>query len=341
MDARARFSPRIALHGIGHLGKTMTRLIRDKGWEIVAAYNRAGEKIGQDLGTLAGLDKPLGVIVQDSDKADYTKLKADVALIAAGDALDDNYPAIERFLSRGINVLSHGAHMYDPYWFHPELAEKVDALGKKHNATFTGGGMWDMTRIWSGLIAAGPCIRIDSIEYITAAETLRQGAHWAPLLGYGLTVAEYDAKIGRASNRMADVLQLPSVIVLQQYGFTVTDVKVRQEPVVFDEPVYCPQLDIEYAAGLCVGRRTLIDVETREGVTAFTKFEFRVFKPGEIEEGTWKINGLPGMQVKVIRDDSSVASAASLINRIPDVIKAKPGIVTVMDMGPLKHSVFL
>jgi 4-hydroxy-tetrahydrodipicolinate reductase len=170
---------------------------------------------------------------------------------------------------------------------------------------------------------------------------MRQGLHWAPLLGFGMTVAEFDQKVGREVGRLNHVLQIPSVIVLQEYGFTVTKISMRQEPVVFDVPVPCPQLETEYAAGICVGTRILIDVETKQGVGAHSQFEYRVFKPGEIEEGTWKINGVPGMQIKVIREDTGVASGTSLINRVPDVINARPGIVTIMEMGPEKHSVFL
>ena len=83
MLKKSAFSPRLAIHGIGFVGQELIRLATSKGWPIVAAYNRAGDKVGQDIGRIAGLNRDLGVTVQDSDAADYTGLSADIALIAA------------------------------------------------------------------------------------------------------------------------------------------------------------------------------------------------------------------------------------------------------------------
>src|SRR3546814_8862043 len=65
--------PRIIVYGIGKYGQYIVRFAVQKGWPIIAAYNRAGEKIGQDAGLLSGLDAPLGVRVQDCDTASYNR----------------------------------------------------------------------------------------------------------------------------------------------------------------------------------------------------------------------------------------------------------------------------
>ena len=66
--------------GSAHLSK--------KGWSIVAAANRAGPKIGQDQGRLAGLNEDLGVIVQDCETADYAAMGADIALVVQTERLN-------------------------------------------------------------------------------------------------------------------------------------------------------------------------------------------------------------------------------------------------------------
>ncbi|MCY4425590.1 MAG: hypothetical protein OXC05_00965 [Halieaceae bacterium] len=341
MNMRQEFSPKLVIYGIGFVGQELTRLAHAKGWDIVAAYNRAGEKVGQDLGRLASLDKDLGVTVQDCDTADYSSLDADVALIASTDFLEQNFPAYQRFLGRGINVLCHGGESYHPRWMNREVAKKIEALAKKNEVTFTGSGIWDMTRIWSGIICAGPCVRIDSIEHNSATEIGRQGSQFVTLVGAGMTVEEFDEKLGRKALPFSQTLQIPSVAVLQQYGYTVTDVDTRQEPVLWDEPVYCPELDKELVAGVSVGLRVLIDVFTQEGVKASSCVEWRVFREDEEELMHWRVNGLPGMEITVKREDSGVASASSLFNRIPHVIAAEPGIVELMNLGPEKPSVLL
>ena len=338
-----RFCPKVAIYGTGFVGKNAVRIMHKKGWQIVAAYNRAGDKIGQDVGRLAGLDEDLGVIVEDYETADYSGLDADVALIAGPDFLDKAFPIYEKFLNAGINVVSYGSHAYEPYIFHPEVAEKIDALARKNGVTFTGSGLWDMTRIWAGLIAAGPCVEIDSIEYLTITDPARQGAHWFPVLGIGLTIEDYDRTLGCKTDGFGEaswngVYKLLGMIVLQHFGYTVSDVQMRQEPIVFDKPHYCEPLGKEIPAGDCVGTRLLIDVHSEEGVSVLSKLELRLFHPGDIEHSTWKVNGLPGMEVRVVREDSDVAQASSAINRIPDVLAAEPGIQTIMKLGPMMPS---
>lgn len=341
-----QFAPKIAIYGIGFVGSRLVRLIHDKGWEIVAAYNRAGGKVGQDLGRLVGLEKDLGIAVQDYEKADYSTLDADVAIIAGPDFLDRAFPIYERFLKAGVNVISYGSHAYDPYIFHPEIAEKIDNLAKENGVTFTGSGLWDMTRIWSGLIAAGPCVSIDSFEYTSDSDFSRQGAHWIPVVGMGMTVEEYNEKLagevdGCSEKGWNGVYKPLGIIILEYFGYTVSNVRMWQEPVVFDEPVYCHLVDKEIPAGICVGTRLRIETQSEEGVPVHTRIDLRLFKPGEQEHSTWRVNGSPGMEVRVIREDSDIAQASSAMNRIPDVLAAEPGIVSIMKMRPLKPSVLL
>lgn len=94
MTASGSFSPRIVIYGIGFVGKALARFAIEKNWTIVAAFNRAGDKIGQDIARLAGLDRDIGIIVQDSETADYSTLEADIALVAMTDRMDWNWPAM-------------------------------------------------------------------------------------------------------------------------------------------------------------------------------------------------------------------------------------------------------
>src|SRR3546814_15476422 len=81
--------PRIIVYGIGKYGQYIVRFAVQKGWPIIAAYNRAGEKIGQDAGLLSGLDAPLGVRVQDCNTASYNGLEADIAIVATTDRSEE------------------------------------------------------------------------------------------------------------------------------------------------------------------------------------------------------------------------------------------------------------
>jgi secondary-alkyl amine dehydrogenase [NAD(P)+] len=341
-NSQKTFSPRIVIHGAGNVGRRLIRFCQLKGWDIVAVLNRAGDKVGMDIGELAELGTDIGVSVQDWELVDYQSLGADIALIATtSDMLDVNFPVYEKYLRAGINVLSHNTQAYNPRFENPSVAKKIDALAKSQGVSFTGSGIWDTTRLWAGIIAAGACVDVKEIVHFATAEIGRQGAQWEEDIGVGLTVEEFQKKYAKEPNSLSIFLHSPAVIVLQKIGCTVTNVHKSIEPVVFEQDVFSPFSERSFPAGIVVGTRLKIDVETEEGIFGRVRVEYRLFQDNEIEEISWKIVGMPGLEITVRRDDTANLSASSLFNRIPDVLSAPPGIVEIFRMGPLNSTALL
>ena len=334
--------PRIVLYGIGQYGGFVARFAAQKGWPIVAAFNRAGTKVGQDLGRLIGLGRDLGVIVQDCDTADYGALrgKADIGVVAMTNELRKNLPAYTRLMNAGLNVICHGTEAYFPWGNDKPLCNEIDALAKKNDVTFTGGGIWDTSRIWSGILLCGPCTEIKSLYHRSITDPNGQAQHKAQAIahiGLGLTVEEFNQR-GFGRDPMAASYKTIPEQVLWAQGYTITNTRSSIEPVVFKEPLYSALLEDTIPAGNVIGTRIVGEIETKEGVTARAEIELRAFRPDEVEHMYWEVNGLPRTRVRVERENSAHATASNLFNRIPDVIAAKPGIVVVSQMGPLKST---
>ena len=172
MATKNKQKPRVVIYGTGHFGQRITQYAVEKGWPIVAAFNRAGAKVGQDLGRLAGLDKDLGVIVQDCDQVEFSKVDADIGIVGISDRLSINLPAYRNLMNGGMNVICHGSESYYPQGIDTGLANEIDELGKKNNVTFTGAKIWDHTRTWPGIVVAAACDEIYSFLHksITDAE---------------------------------------------------------------------------------------------------------------------------------------------------------------------------
>jgi 4-hydroxy-tetrahydrodipicolinate reductase len=146
----------LLIYGIGQYGGRVAGIAATKAWPIVAAVNRAGDKVGRDLGEVAGFGHPIGVVVEDCDLVDYRATGAEVAIVTMTDRLDVNFPAYERLLGAGINVICIGTQSSHPIAADPELGTRIDTLAKDNGVTFTGTSVWDMTRIWSGILVASP-----------------------------------------------------------------------------------------------------------------------------------------------------------------------------------------
>lgn len=328
--------PRVIILGCGNVGQRQVQFCARKGWPIVAAYNRAGDKVGQDLGRLSGLGKDIGVLVEDFEKIELSPGMADIAVIATtgSDFLKAIFPACERFLRAGINVVCHGSQAHNPLHDDPETAKQIDSLARENNVTFAGATIWDNTRVWSGILAASNSVEIESIVHRATGEPGRQNPLYEAGIGIGLTPEEFSARYADTPNPLQTHLHGPPVMVLQNLGCRISSIEKQSAPIVLQSSMYSPHTDKEYPAGVVGGVQINVRVETEEGITALAEVEYRLFEEGETELMTWKVNGLPRMEISITRDDAANLSAASLFNRIPDVISAPAGIAEFFKNEP-------
>lgn len=331
-------SPKIALYGLGFVGQQLAGFVLDKGWPIVAAYNRAGEKVGRDLGELLGR-APIGVVVEDCELADFSKLNADLAFVAVSDRLSENLISYQRLMNAGVNILCHGSESCNPYRLNPAVAAQIQALALANGVTFTGGGIWDMTRIWAGILAVGPNTHIDTMTHLSFTDIGRQGVHLLRYCGAGLSVEDYHRNGIAGQQGLAGVARTPPLCVVDALGLEVLSVEEALEPILWEVDHPSRWLGTVLKAGTVVGTRMRARITTRQGIAVESCFEYRDFREGEAEYMSWKVKGKPSMEVKVLREDSHMASASSLFNRVPDVLAAEPGIVELWKYRPLSPSI--
>lgn len=335
-------SPRVIIHGCGNVGQRVTRFCQRKSWPIVAAYNRAGDKVGRDLGALAALDHEIGVPVRDSETLDLAQIAADIVVVATTDSnfLKPLLPTFEVYLSAGINVICHGSQPHNPFFDDPETAAKIDQIAKDNGVSFSGTSIWDVTRIWSGILAAGNSIQIERLVHTATSEPGRQNPLYEAGIGIGLSPYEFAQKFPGDEHPLHAVLHGPPVMVLQNLGCEITDLKKSSEPIILKQDQHSPHTEKLYPAGCVGGVRVIVDVETKQGILGRGIVEYRLFEPGEQELMHWNVIGLPSTQITVSREDASNQSAASIFNRIPGVIAAPPGITEIFrpEMGPMRST---
>lgn len=335
-------SARVVLYGTGKHAVHIVRCLLEKGHTIVAAVNRSGEgernKVGRDLGELTGADDARGIIVQDSEGLAYDSLEADVAIVALTDRLETNITAYERVLNAGINVLSSASESSYPRYADPVLGERIDQVARRNGVSFLGTSVWDMTRIWSGILVTGCTTEIDALHHTSITNIYAGGLDYIRYAGIGLTQEEFKQRMQGTLSPLGGIYVLPVRQVLEFVGFTVTGVSEYNEPVLFEEAIDCPKLERVLAPGTVVGTRIVAELATAQGVMTRVSSELRMFRPGEREHTSWRVEGRPPCTVTVDRRDTFHATAAALVNRIPDVIAAPPGVQVASDMGPMRST---
>jgi 4-hydroxy-tetrahydrodipicolinate reductase len=216
-------------------------------------------------------------------------------------------------------------------------------MAREKGVTFTGSGIWDMSRIWSGILTAGPCTEITSIDITSLSNAEAQTHSLEQMKQFAISepIERFYEK-GIDKSVIAHAFKSVPEMVLIALGYDVIETTSVVEPVVFDERVpsrHAPEGYFE--PGLCMGIRMRSQTATRQGVTGSALVDSRIIKPGETEAMYWSVEGKPRTRVHVERLDSAHATAGNLFNRIPDVIAAKPGIVPVFAMGPLRPTALL
>jgi len=247
-----------------------------------------------------------------------------------------NWSAYHRLLGAGINVICHGSESYFPQGADADLAHKIDALAKKNNSTFTGTGIWDFSRIWPGILVAGPCTELRSMKHYSLTNAELANERMMRAYGVDMTQADFAEKVTAVPGQLGELYKGIPAHVMHALGYTITKVTERREPVLSDQPVWCGTLNRSLEPGTSLGLRIIASVETQEGPTATAHVELRILSPGETEHMMWTVDGRPASKIRVDRADGVHSSAACMVNRIPDVIAAAPGVRLLSELGPLR-----
>lgn len=332
--------PRVVIYGTGQFGCLIARKLVEKGWPVVGAVNRAGPKVGQDLGRLAGMERDLGVIVQDCETADYGAMQADIGLVVTKDAPADNMPAYTHLMQAGINVLCHGGGSMYAWDFDPESAAKIDAMARENGVTWAGGGAWDLGRVWPGILVAGACTTIESMEHHSLTNlTGAPPASKRMIEAYGVGLHAESFRETMEANRSPYTFIYRTVPphVLSGLGFTVTNTSQKIEPVFHDAPTWCSALERDIPPGEACGMKVIVAAETREGVTCTGEFVFELADKRS-EYFSWTVHGDASNRIVFERLNAMGTTIGLMVNRIPDVINAQPGIQEVAKLGPPKST---
>lgn len=328
---------KIAHFGVGRMGRMITQYELDKRGSIVAAFDTDPNLIGQDLGKILGLSAG-GTVVSHMDDAAriLAEVKPDICTISTKGTLAEMQDIIEISCRAGANVLTIGECAAWPWTTEPELAGALDALAKECGVTISASGYPDI--FWQNMVLtlAGAQEKIARIHGTVTYNVEQYGPHFIIGHGVGLTQAEFDEKFraenapdGYGANCMPGD---PNGWLCNALGLTVTEQVMRNVPRLSDKAVWCESYGRDIMPGQVLGTANVVSTRTAEGVTIEMEVCGKIYAPGETDALTWEFEGVPGLKVVVAQPDTPVFTAASPVNRIPQVISARPGYVTTNEL---------
>jgi hypothetical protein len=313
----------VAQYGIGPIGAEIARLLLAKPWiKVVAAVDIDPNKIGKDLGEVIGLGRAAGVAVTPD-----LNVKADVVCHSTGSRLADVANQLKELLGRGSHVVSTCEELSFP--LDPQIREELQQVARANNAGLLGTGVnpgFVMDKL--PLTITSVCQEVKSVEIIRIQNASTRREPLQRKVGAGLTVDEFRAAVdaGRIKH-----MGLRESLMLVGNGLGVEFTEVSDEaidPIVAGREITTQYLKV--APGQVAGVHQTIHGKGRIDVS----LELRMYVGAEdVAADRVIVRGVPDVEMEIkngVHGDR--ATAAMVVNAIPRIMQARPGVLTMDDI---------
>ena len=338
--------------GCGKMSVYTMRFAIEDGYEIVGAVDINPNVIGLDVGEIMNTD-PVGVKVSKLDDLEgmLRSLKPDIAIVTTMSLINDVKDVLVTCAKCGVNAITTCEEAFYPANSNPNVTELIDKLAKETNCTITGSGYQDA--FWGNLVTtlAGATHNITKIKGSSSYNVEDYGIALAKAHGAGLTLKEFDrdiASVDRMSDEERNSLinggtYLPSYMwntngwLCDKLGLHVLSQTQKCVPQTSNEDIVSETLNMIVKKGMATGMSAVVTTETIEGITIESECIGKVYSKEDCDKNEWTVFGNPDTTFVVTRPNTVELTCASVVNRIKDVLAARPGFVPTSQMGELKY----
>lgn len=313
----------VVQYGIGPIGAEIARLLLTKPWvQLVGAVDIDPAKIGKDLGEVIGLDREVGVKVTRELQG-----KPDVVCHSTGSRLRDVASQLRQLLESGAHVVSTCEELSFP--LDQPAREELQHAARANNVTLLGTGVnpgFVMDKL--PLTITSVCQRIDEVQIIRIQNASTRREPLQRKVGAGMTREEFRAAVdaGRIKH-----MGLRESLMMVGNGLGVEFDSVSDEaiePIVAEREVKTQYLTC--APGQVAGVHQTIYGKGRINVS----LELRMYVGAEdVAADRVIVRGVPDVEMEIkggVHGDR--ATAAMVVNSIPRVVSARPGVLTMDDI---------
>ena len=338
---------KVAICGLGFTGKHIARMMLQKDCiECVGAVDKL-QGIGMDLGDVLELGKKTGVVVADNSEDILKNSSPDVWIEATATYIKDIYPRIINALNSGANVITLAEEFTDPWLYEPELANRIDETAKKNNVTIVGAGfnpgLW--MDIWPYFLTGYVCVvKSITIHYLSDLSTYVSSPTIVRNYGFGLEPEEFKRKIGDGEIKLSIGTKGLANNLANSLGDKIVSIHEGSRPLISGILLdYSPSVIIK--PGQVYGGSVDVHATTEKGVTINFHKQFCLKPSMEIPDfgdhpktaAKIEIEGEPNISSTLsIRSAKGLSTTAPrLVNWIPYIVKANPGLLIDMREFPL------
>lgn len=324
---------KVVQYGLGPIGAETAKVVLSKSkafnLRLVGAIDIDPAKIGKDVGEILGLSERTGIKVAGDARALFNAAKPDVALHTTTSFLDGVYPQLVACIEAGVHIVSSTEELLFPYERHPGLSRQLDDLAKKHNVVVLGTGVnpgfvMDLLP----LVLTGVCTSVRTIRVERVVDASKRRLPLQRKIGAGITVEEFEAK--KKTGTFGHIGLRESLIFLADgLGWKLSRVEEELQPMIADRQVVTPHLSVSQGRVSGIHHTVTGFVNSSE----ILSLDLKMYVGANDPHDAAVIDADPPVHLIIkpgVFGDS--ATVAALVNAIPLVLQAPPGLHTMKDL---------
>jgi 4-hydroxy-tetrahydrodipicolinate reductase len=325
---------RVVTFGLGSMGVSIARVAAARSnVQIVGGIDIDPAKIGRDVGDVIGLDRQLGALVSADSAATLRATKPEVVIHATGSRLADIAPQLIQAIRAGASVISTCEELSFPFEASSDLAGEIDRLAQSHGVAVIGTGVnpgFAMDTLPLALTAVSQ--QVESVHVRRVQDVANRRLPLQRKVGAGLSLAEFE--VHRQAGTIGHVgLEQSVYAIAHGLGWKVTTTIDELGPVVAKVETHAGE--IVAAPGQALGVHQVVKGFVGDDQKITLELEIYLGAPEPRDHIV--VEGTPRLDVTVTEGThGDLATAAILVNTIPSLLRAEPGL-RIMEELPLVH----
>jgi hypothetical protein len=321
---------RVMHFGLGPIGAAIVKQVAARpGFKIVGGIDIDPAKAGRDLGDVVGLPKRLGVkVVADAAKG-LKSAKPDVVVLCTSSSIKKVMPQVETVLKSKTSIVSTTEELSYPGYTHIRHARQIHAMAKKAKVAVLGTGVnpgFAMDALPIALTAV--CERVDRVVVNRVQDARIRRLPFQQKIGAGLTTEQFQKKVDDGSVRHVGLTESVAMIA-DALGWTLERITDDIQPKLASVTISSEFLAVDpgYVCGIIQD-----GVGYRKGEPVI-KLHMEAYLGSPDTYDAVEIEGSPNLSMKLVGGiHGDVATASIVVNSIPKVLGAAPGLHTMRDL---------